>query len=75
LQGVADALAVADLEAVEHREHRLELPGDDGVVQLVAEVLELGDVAGEEVAAPAVQLLDEGSSTSAETGSLIGDWR
>jgi hypothetical protein len=48
---VVDALAVADLEAVEHREHRLELTGDDGIVQLVTVVLELGDVAGEEVAA------------------------
>ena len=73
LQGVADALAVADLEAVEHREHRLELPGDDGVVQLVAEVLELGDVAGEEVAAPAVQLLDE--AVQHQRGNRIVDRR
>ena len=59
LQRVVDALAVAHLEAVEHREHRFELAGDHCVVQLVAEALELGDVAGEEVAAPTVQLLLE----------------
>jgi hypothetical protein len=46
LQRVADALAVADLEAVEDREHRLELAGDHCVVELIAEALELGDVAG-----------------------------
>ena len=70
---VVDALAVALLEAVEDREHRLELPGDDGVVQLIAEVLELGDVAGEEVAAPAVELLDE--AVQHQRGDRIVDRR
>ena len=56
---VGDALAVANLEAVEDREHRLELTADDCVVELVAEALEVGDVAGEEVAARAVELFDE----------------
>ena len=59
LQRVRDALAVAKLEAVEDREHGLELAGDDGVVELIAEALEVRDVAREEVAARAVQLLDE----------------
>ena len=73
LQRVRDALAVAHLEAIEDREHRLELPGDDGVVELVAEALELGDVAGEEVAAPAVELLDE--AVQHQRGDRIVDRR
>ncbi len=52
------ALAVALLEAVEDGEGGVELAGRDRVVELVAVLLELGDVAREEIAARAVERLE-----------------
>ena len=55
LERIRHALAIALLEAIEDRERGLELAGRDRVVEFVAVLLELRDVAGQEVAAHAVE--------------------
>ncbi len=54
LDGIGHALAAALLVAAEDHERRLDVAGLDGIVEFVAVALELGDVAGVEIAAAAV---------------------
>src|SRR5690606_22704219 len=58
LEGVGNTLAVALLEAIEYGEHRLEPSFYDRIIELITKAFELSDVAGKEVAARCVELLE-----------------
>ena len=55
LERISHALTIALLESIENGERRLELARRDRVVEFVAVLLELRDVAGQEVAAHAIE--------------------
>jgi len=61
------------LKAIEDGEDRLELPGYDSVIELISVAFKVGDVAGGEITACAVQLLDE--TVQHQRGHRIVDGR
>ncbi len=58
VDGIGHALAAALLVAAEDHESRFDIAGLDGIVEFVAIALELGDVAGVEVASGAVDRVE-----------------
>ena len=70
--GAAPCLTPLDDHGFALDEGNLLLIGADDVVEAVPERRELGDVAGEDVAAPAVKLLDEAVHREA---ALLAQWK